>query len=285
MTAPLFLGVDGGGTGTRARLIDAGHVVIGSGVAGPASTRFGVEASIRAVMDASLAALREAGLADGDLPRIRAGIGIAGIGRKGARQAFAAWKHPFASVRFENDGFIACRGAHGGKDGGIIILGTGSVGIACIGDTVIQVGGYGFPISDDGSGADLGLRAVQMALRAKDGRGVASTFLGEVMKRFGNDPAETVAWMDKATATDYAALAPMVIRYANDGDPNARRIVQEAAEGVDQMARVLVAKGAPRMSILGGLASAMEEWLSPDVRRGFSPPLGDAVAGALSLTS
>ncbi|CAN5307390.1 N-acetylglucosamine kinase [soil metagenome] len=283
MTAPFFLGVDGGGTASRARLTDAAMAVLGSGVAGPASTRFGIDAAIQAVMDVCRAALRGAGLAEGDLGRIHAGIGIAGIGRKGAREAFAAWNHPFASAHFEGDGFIACRGAHGGKDGGIIILGTGSVGIACIGAVVTQVGGYGFPISDEGSGADLGLRAVQMALRANDGRGVTSAFLNEVMGRFHNDPAETVAWMDKANATDYAALAPLVMRHANDGDPNARRIVQDAAEGVDQMARALVAKGAPRMAILGGLASAMEEWLSPDVRKGFSPALGDAVSGALSL--
>ncbi|MDA4809878.1 hypothetical protein NY486_28980, partial [Enterobacter hormaechei] len=72
----------------------------------------------------------------------------------------------------------------------------------------LRVGGYGFPISDEGSGADLGLKAVQLALRAFDGRHEQSALLGEVMQRFQNDPVEVVAWMDRATATDYAVLAP-----------------------------------------------------------------------------
>jgi glucosamine kinase len=283
MAPPLFLGVDGGGTGCRARLTDEDGVVLGSGVAGPASTRLGTDASIASVMIACRGALSEAGLADQDLARIHAGIGIAGIGRKGAREALAAWHHPFAGAAFESDARVACLGAHDGKDGGIVIVGTGSVGLACIDGTEHKVGGYGFPISDEGSGADLGLRALQLALRAADGRSDRSALLGEIMMRFGNDTAAVVAWMDRATATEYAVFAPMVLRYANDGDPNGRRIVQGGAEAIDTMVRALLAKGAPRMAIIGGLASAMQEWLSPDVRNALSPALGDAVSGALLL--
>ena len=283
MTAPLFLGVDGGGTGCRARLVDASGAVLGEGVAGPASTRFGFDASLEAVMIASRGAFKEAGLADADLGRVRAGIGIAGISRAGARQAFAAWRHPFAEASFESDAFIACRGAHGGNDGGIVIVGTGSIGFACVGASLFQVGGYGFPISDEGSGAVLGLEAIQLALRAHDGRHAGSPLLAEIMARFDRDVPAMVAWMDGAGATDYAAFAPLVMRHANDGDPSGRRVVQDAAAEIDTMVRTLVARGAPRMAIIGGLASAMEEWLSPDVRRSLSQPLGDAVDGALSL--
>jgi glucosamine kinase len=281
---PLFLGVDGGGTGCRARLTNQDGVVLGSGVAGPASTRLGVDVSLDAVMTACRGALSEAGLGDDDLPCIRAGIGIAGYGRKGLRESFAAWRHPFASVAFQSDARIACLGAHDGKDGGIVIIGTGSVGLACVDGVEHKVGGYGFPVSDEGSGADIGLRAVQLALRASDGRSESSALLSDVIDRFGKDPTEVVAWMDRATATDYAVFAPLVIRCANDGDSNGRRIVQSAAEAIDTMVRVLVAKGAPRMAIIGGLASAMLEWLAPDVRNGLSPALGDAVDGAIILS-
>jgi hypothetical protein len=100
-----------------------------------------------------------------------------------------------------------------------VIVGTGSAGIAVVEGRVIKVGGYGFPISDEGSGADLGLQAIRMALRAHDGRTPATDFTREVMARFGDDPFEAVAWMDRATATDYATFAPLVMRCANDGDP------------------------------------------------------------------
>lgn len=283
MAGPLYIGVDGGGTGCRARLVNAAGERLGAGVAGPASTRFGIDSSIAAIMAACRGAAAEAGLGEADLFRIHAGVGLAGIGRKGAREALAAWRHPFASIVFEGDGHVACLGAHEGKDGGIIIVGTGSVGLALVGGSTLQVGGYGFPISDEGSGADLGLHAVQLALRAHDGRADGTPLLHELMARFHGSPAEAVAFMDKATATDYAAFAPLVLRHANAGDPAGRRVVQNAAAEIDTMIRTLLSRGVPRMAILGGLASAMQEWLSPDVRRGLSPVLGDAVSGALLM--
>jgi glucosamine kinase len=94
---------------------------------------------------------------------------------------------------------------------------------------------------------------------------------------------EAVAWMDRASATDYAALAPMVMRHADQGDPVGRRIVQSAAEQIDTLVRVLFEKGAPRVTLLGGLSSPLEPWLSPDVRRRLKPADGDAVSGAIIL--
>lgn len=148
----------------------------------------------------------------------------------------------------------------------------------------LRVGGYGFPISDEGSGADLGLKAIQLALRAHDGRLEKTALLGEVMQRFKGDPMEAVAWMDRATATDYAALAPMVMRHADQGDSAGRRIVQAAAEQIDTLVRTLFELGAPRVTLLGGLSSPLEAWLAPDVRRRLKPADGDAVSGAIILS-
>jgi glucosamine kinase len=103
------------------------------------------------------------------------------------------------------------------------------------------------------------------------------------MARFNGDPFEVVAWMDRATATDYAALAPLVMRHADSGDPVGRRIVRDAAEQIDELVRRLIECGAPRIALVGGLASPMEAWLAPDVQRRLSPVEGDAVAGALLL--
>ena len=190
---------------------------------------------------------------------------------------------PFASIDFVSDGVGACLGAHSGQDGAIVIAGTGSIGLGFVEGRDLRVGGYGFPISDEGSGADLGLKAVQLALRAHDGRYERTALLAEVMQRFEGDPMEAVAWMDRASATDYAALAPMVMRHADQGDPVGRRIVQSAAEQIDTLVRVLFEKGAPRVTLLGGLSSPLEPWLSPDVRRRLKPADGDAVSGAIIL--
>ncbi|TPJ15100.1 N-acetylglucosamine kinase [Mesorhizobium sp. B2-7-3] len=281
--ADYFLGVDGGGTGCRARLEDAQGTVLGQGLSGPATTRLGIEAAWTSVAKAFGAAIKEAGFAPAETAKIHAGIGLAGIGRKGALEALRAIAHPFASIDFVSDGIGACLGAHSGRDGAIVIAGTGSIGLGFVEGRDLRAGGYGFPISDEGSGADLGLKAVQLALRAHDGRHERTALLAEVMQRFAGDPMEAVAWMDRASATDYAALAPMVMRHADQGDPAGRRIVQSAAEQVDTLVRVLFEKGAPRVTLLGGLASPLEPWLSPDVRRRLKPADGDAVSGAIIL--
>lgn len=278
-----LLGIDGGGTGCRARIETEDGEVLGLGLAGPATTRLGIDKAWAAIMTAVEAAIAEAGITKAEMSQIRAGVGLAGIGRKGALEALQGLAHPFASIAFISDGLAACLGAHSGLDGGIVISGTGSIGIGRVGGRELRVGGYGFPISDEGSGADLGLKAVCLALRAHDGRIEPTALLSEVMQRFQNDPAEAVAWMDRATATDYATFAPLVMRHADQGDAAGRRIVQAGAEQVDALVRALFDQGAPRVTILGGLSSAIEPWLSPDVRRRLKPADGDAVAGAIIL--
>jgi glucosamine kinase len=279
----LFVGVDGGGTGCRARIEDAEGRLLGTGIAGPAALRMGIDHALAEVEKACWAALDDAGLDAGEMNSMHAAVGLAGIGRKGALERLALRPHPFHSVMYAHDAAIACLGAHAGRDGGIVIVGTGSVGFALVEGREFRVGGYGFPISDEGSGADLGLHAIRIALRAHDGRAVGTNLTNEVMIRFHNDPFDAVSWMDHATATDYATFAPLVMRHADDGDPSARRIVRDAAEQLDELVRRLSECGAARIALLGGLASSMQAWLAPDVQRRLVPVEGDAVDGALRL--
>src|SRR5215472_14134907 len=167
----IYLGVDGGGSRCRARLEDDAGRVLGEGNSGPATTRLGVDKAWRSIMHACTAAADQAGLARDEFSRINAGVGIAGLGRRGAEAALNEIVHPFASVRFVSDGLAACLGAHSGADGAIVVAGTGSIGVGLIGGCELRFGGYGFPISDEGSGADIGLQAIRLALRAADGRG------------------------------------------------------------------------------------------------------------------
>lgn len=280
---PLFVGVDGGGTGCRARIQRADGRVLGTGIGGPAAIRLGIDRAWSEVKKACQGALLEAGLPAETLASMHAAVGLAGIGRKGAREQLEAWDHPFRSVIFAHDATIACIGAHGARDGGIVIVGTGSIGFAVLGEREIRVGGYGFPISDEGSGADVGLHAIRMTLRAYDERALGSNLTRDVMMRFQNDPFAAIAWMDSATATDYATFAPLVMRHADTGDSIARAIVRGAAEHIDELVRRLNECGASRIALLGGLASSMQPWLAPDVQRRLVPAEGDAIDGALHL--
>src|SRR4051794_5046972 len=276
-----YLGIDGGGTRCRARIEDESGRVLGEASSGPASTRIGVEKVWRAIFEATEAAAAQAGLAREDFARMRAAIGLAGLGRRGAEAALNKIAHPFASVIFITDGMAACLGAHSGADGAIVVAGTGSVGVGLIGGREIRLAGYGFPVSDDGSGADIGLQVVRLALRAADRRFELTPLLSEVLAAFDHDPYQAVAWSEEARATDYAAFAPIVMRHANDGDPVGRRIVARAADAIGDLLDLFLARGLERLSLVGGLADAIMPWLTPDLRVRLKRPDGDAAAGAL----
>jgi len=277
----LYLGVDGGGSHCRARIENEYGEELGKGRAGPATTRIGIDKTWRSIMRACTAAVEEAALTQDDFARMHAGIGLAGLSRRGAEAALNQLAHPFASVRFMGDGLAACLGAHGGKDGAIVVTGTGSVGIGLISGRELRFGGYGFPISDQGSGADIGIQAIRLALLAADKRAATSPLLEEVLGGFDHDPLQAVAWSEQATATDYATFAPMVLRHANKGDPIGRRIVERAADAIGDLLDLFVRQGIDRLSLVGGLSGAIAGWLTPDLRRRLKPPDGDAVAGAL----
>jgi glucosamine kinase len=277
----LYLGIDGGGTRCRARIEDQNGRILGEASSGPATTRIGLDKAWRSVTEATETAAAQAGLTREDFARMRAGIGLAGLGRRGAEAALNEIAHPFASVVFISDGLAACLGAHGGADGAIVVAGTGSVGIGLIEGREIRVGGYGFPVSDDGSGADIGLQVVRLALRAADGRAELTPLLSEILGAFDHDPYQAVAWSEEARATDYAALAPIVLRHADQGDPVGRRILERAADAIGDLLDMFLARGIDRVSLVGGLADAITPWLTPDLRARLKRPDADATAGAL----
>jgi glucosamine kinase len=278
-----FLGIDAGGTHTRTRLVDGAGAVLGLGESGPANTRIGLPNAIQVIEEACNQAIARAGLTPDQVGSIRAGLGIAGLNRRGVLTGLRAHPFPFGALALASDAAIACIGAHGGEDGGIVIVGTGSIGFARVGEQTVTVGGYGFPISDEGSGADLGLRAIRRSLWARDGRAPHSAMTREVLERFGGSAAEIVAWMDKATATDYAVFAPLVMDHADRSDPVAEPIVQEAAQQTDRLIRTLLERGAPHVCLMGGLAPRMVEWIAAGLRKRLRDPLGDSLDGGVLL--
>jgi glucosamine kinase len=276
-----YLGVDGGGTRCRARIEDENGRVLGEANSGPATTRIGIEKAWRSIMQATEEAAAQARLSREDFSRMRAAIGLAGLGRRGAEAALNNIAHPFASIVFVSDGMAACLGAHSGADGAIVVAGTGSVGVGLVGGREIRIAGYGFPVSDEGSGADIGLQVVRLALRAADRRSELTPLLSEILAAFDSDPYQAVAWSEEARATDYAAFAPIVIRHANFGDPVGRRIVERAADAIGDLLDLFLARGIDRLSLVGGLSDAITPWLTPDLRDRLKRPDADAAAGAL----
>ena len=93
---PLFVGVDGGGTGCRARIEDAEGCLLGTGIAGPAALRLGIDRALVEVEKACHAAIEEAGLDANALSSVHAAVGLAGVGRKGALERLTQRRIPSA---------------------------------------------------------------------------------------------------------------------------------------------------------------------------------------------
>jgi glucosamine kinase len=278
-----YLGVDAGGSRSRARLTDEAGNVLGSGEGGPANTRIGLQPLYHALLTVSNEAIAEAGLSNDQISTIRSCFGIAGINRMGMKAKIQALDFPFANLVLTSDSMIANVGAHRGGDGAILILGTGSVGLVRRGEDSFSIGGYGFPISDEGSGAALGLSAIRHALRALDGRTRPTPLSQAVTQQFDHAIPRIIAWMDEASPTDYAAIAPLVLDYADNGDEIAVSIVREAATHVERFIETITARGAERCVLMGGIAARMKPWLRTRIVALLDAPMGDAVDGALIL--
>lgn len=278
----LLLGVDGGGTRCRARLSDWAGQVLAQATTGPANIRVGLQESLAAVTDATRQCLRQAGL-PGIEGRIVACLALAGACEPAVLAQVKTLGLPFRSAVLTSDARAACVGAHAGRDGAIVIVGTGSVAWGIVGGREFRLGGWGFPLSDEGSGAWIGSRALTQVLHARDGLRHWTGLLQTLFERFQSDPHAIVRWMRDARPRDYAALAPLVCSHAEQGDAAAEDLMRSAAAHIDALAARIMHLGTPRLSLLGGLADSLRPYLAERIRQHLFAPLGDALSGALQL--
>jgi glucosamine kinase len=280
--AELFIGVDGGASRCRVRVADGAGRALGEAEGGPANIGLGRVAWDN-ILAACRAAARAAGLSESDLGRVHAGMGLAGVISDRLRRETESEPHPFASLAVDSDAYAALLGAHEGRDGAVLILGTGSCGLALVNGVRHIVGGWGADISDEASGAVIAKEAVRRALWAHDGLIKASPLTGELLAFFEGRPENAVEWARKARTADFAKLAPRVFDHAQAGDSIAADILVGAARDAERMIAGLRALGAKQVSLVGGLAKPMEEWLAPDVRAQLVLPVRDAIDGAILL--
>jgi glucosamine kinase len=281
--ADLFLGIDGGGTTCRARLSDRSGRVLGLGISGPANIRLGLDVSFSAVLDAARQCLAEADLDVLALGRTTACLALAGATEPTELAAARSRPLPFRHAIITSDAHAACVGAHRGHDGGIIIAGTGSVGWAIVGGRQYRIGGWGLPLSDEGSAAWLGREAIRRVLWAHDGRIVSTRLLTRLFDEFDGDPYAVVRWATTAQPADFGRFAPLVVEHAGRDDPVAVELMQRAAHHLDELTARLIRLGAERIALVGGLAPHIENWLASRTRGHLVAPQGDALTGALRL--
>jgi len=273
------LGIDGGGTRTRAVIVDEAGRLRGAGSAGPANYHsVGLDAAIANIVAAASEAIRQGGL-PADQRCDAAFLGLAGCGTDEDRIKLAAVAQRLPMVApphviIDHDLRIAHGGALEGDPGVVLIAGTGS---ACFGvdrhGKTARAGGWG-PMFDDFGGAfDIGRRAITHAIFVADGRAEPSMLAAGVTEALGGDLRAAV----KLTVTGddrnrIAGLASLVFEAAGRGEPFASAIIMAC---VDELARCVAAVVSKLrfdaeidVVVLGGLNNA---------GRGFFQPLYDAI--------
>ncbi|MGR5093279.1 BadF/BadG/BcrA/BcrD ATPase family protein [Vibrio maritimus] len=277
------VGIDGGGTSCRARIINEQQQVIGEAKSGSANIMLGAELALTSIIEAIESAAQSAGLDSTDFAQMDVGCALAGAEHKSSYQAFMATPHPFASLTLNTDGYGACLGAHQGEDGAIMIAGTGSVGLLIKGTQQYVVGGREFPISDQGGGAVMGLRLIQQVLLIQDGIKPHSPLADVVMEHFNQGIDAIVEWSKTALPRDYGQFSPAIFEYAYLNDGLAKSLLLETANDIEMFLCALNNKGADKICLMGSIAERIFDWLSPAAQRWIVAPKGDAMDGALMM--
>lgn len=227
----LMIGVDAGGTRTRACAFDERGNELGRAECGAANPHsVGFDASVEALHSAieRCASQRPVGVI---------GIGLAGGANPETRDRvrtalLARWAR--SSIHITTDAALAleCAAAELGGVAITLIAGTGSIALArdARGE-VHRAGGCGFRLGDEGSAAWIAKRAIAAAQRSLDGRQDATTLSAQLMHALGvTTPADLVVAAHRAAerADSLAALAPIVSQCADDGDATANATLVDA---------------------------------------------------------
>lgn len=242
-----MLGVDGGGSKTRAVVADGLGAVLGEGLAGASNPlRVGVREAVEAIRDAADRACAEAGVRRTDI--VAAEVGLAGVRRADIRDRMRAAVEELGvgAVEVVTDADIALYGATGGKPGLVIIAGTGSIccGVNARGRRACA-GGWGPVVGDEGSGSWIARRALQSVAHASDGRGRKTSLAEAACDYFNVAKAEdlsTAVYAPNMTNSRIAGFGVRVVEVAKKRDAVAREIVDAAGRELARAACAVIRK-------------------------------------------
>lgn len=300
-TSPEYLiGIDGGGTKTLARIVDQQGRLLAEHSAAGSALRNGPEKAWAAVLSSIEGAFASIGLGMPSCSRLAVGIGVAGYNVAQWAEDFQAHAPGFHTLRLATDASTTLLGAHQGRPGAVIAIGTGTIGVALYADGSQRVvDGWGFPTGDDGSGAWIGLRAIRHVQHALDGRAAAAALSAAIVAFCASErnsdstaaplPASrrtphqiVLDWLSQANQAAFARLARLVVSHAS-ADPAASAILHAAAAEIVLIATALDPAQQLPLALCGGLAATLQPYFPPALQQRIVPAQGDAAAGALQL--
>lgn len=288
-TYAYLIGVDGGGTKTQVRITHTDGRVISEASAGPSALMHGRDKAWAAILSATNQGFHQAGIQPPSYNRIAAGFGLSGVNVPAWADEFSALNPGFGSIVVASDAITTLLGAHQGRPGAIIAIGTGSIGAVLRPDGAKQIiGGWGFPSGDEASGAWLGILAINHVQQVFDGRASESPLATTIMQYCGGDGSDknnrdsVLGWLAKANQSAYAQLAPFIIQHAVDDDV-ARTMLYQAGEEVAKMALALDASKQLPLALCGGLSQVLGDYLPRMLQQRTVLPEADSASGGLLL--
>jgi glucosamine kinase len=277
-----LVGVDGGGTGCRVAVGTARDGILAEASGGKANVFTAPDLAITNILTAVEVATAKAGHDPAVLRDAVAHLGLAGVlsdlqGQKIAR-AF-----PFATCTVTDDRPTAVAGALGGYDGYLAAIGTGSFVAAQRAGKVRFVGGWGFQVSDQASGAWLGRAALDRTLLCHDGVITHTGLTQAVMARFDNDPKEIVLFALRALPGDFAQFARVVVDCARQGDAIACALMDDGATYIERALLALGMGQGDRLCLIGGVGPQYRTRLPDSLTSCLVEPAHSSLFGAFEL--
>jgi N-acetylglucosamine kinase-like BadF-type ATPase len=246
----LILGIDGGGTRTRASILAGDKLLAHAENGSIKRLRVGAEAA-----ETHLRALLKEVYAQAGVTGVyAASVGVASASMPGTAEWITAVFHDFAVERSEvvGDEVIALDAAFRGGPGILQIAGTGSNTIGRAPDGSRETaGGWSSHLGDEGSGYWIGLHSLRRALKAHD-REQPTQVLEKIGEIWGTpDLDDLVNLGDSTPGPDFAALAPAINELAEAGDPVAVEVLRQAAADLVEFVLLVRAKLRRKHAIAG----------------------------------
>lgn len=278
-----YIGIDGGGSGTRVIVTDRQHQIVASAHGDPSALGQGIERAWRSILDTLARAFHNGSLPVPMLTECAVGLGLSGANNVIWKNEFYLRNPGFKKIIVDTDGFTTLLGAHAGQPGVIVAVGTGSVGMAMNskGERV-DVSGWGFPAGDEASGAWLGLKACALTQKALDKRSPPDELSKRILEFCGGDAESFLTWLGNAGQNSFAKLAPLIFQSAKV-DKEAKKLLIDAGKEIEQMVITLDPKEQLALSICGRLGEALIDYLPSNIKSRNQTPKGDSTIGALHL--
>ncbi|MFV8782043.1 BadF/BadG/BcrA/BcrD ATPase family protein [Microbulbifer sp. SA54] len=277
-----FIGIDGGGTKTLARLGRGRDTLMEIGAGGSSLTQ-----DLGGAINTVLGLCRELMAKQQIQPQqVSIACGLAGAGDTAAASQLSARLRDLglAEVTVTSDAQTSLLGAGAGLPIVVVSIGTGSVAIRLSRDGHIrQFGGWGLAIGDEGSGAAIGKSAVRALLWELDIHSRAvSALCQQVMVKVGIQRPAILRWLREAGSREYAALAPLVFSHLPYCQ-QAHEIITKTAGEIDRLIAVANDNQDLPLTLLGGLADKLSPFLCEAHQQKLIAPFGTALDGACML--